>query len=520
MNKQTIVRSVLMLFASLLTAANVLAQTTVGSSFKYQGQLKLSGSPVNDTADFEFTLWDADVGGTMIGSTVMVNNVLIVDGIFTVELNFGTDAFEGDARWLDIAVASPSGSALTTLVPRQELTATPYAQSLRPGAHISGPFPGGLFEGVVTVSVEGGGTALVGRGDAPNSAAIAGVNSAGGQLVAGALADGDRAVYGFSANGWSGYFEQGNAYFGSSVGIGTDSIANLLTVNGNADFTGDVGIGTNTPDNALTVAGNADFTGRVGIGTHAPETPLAILANGATSAVGITQNSAFVGGAATMEFTTQDAAGNQATRILMRGGADHGDIEFYRGASEAETETMRIAADGNVGIGTADPKMQLHNAGDYYGKGHVWLHAFEGDGSSGTAYVQARDDSGTADIALRLRTQQEGQALDAMNITPNGNVGVGIPDDPTARLDVNGMVRSRSGGIMFPDGTVQGSAAGPTKYIVTTRGNRQSFGAPAAHCPQGWTIVDSWAYDTAFHVNAGNFSYNTWTQTLCSCDCP
>ena len=79
--------------------------------------------------------------------------------------------------------------------------------------------------------------------------------------------------------------------------------------------------------------------GNVGIGTSSPSQPLTILGNGATNPVGITQNTA-VGGGSTMELTTADGSGNQATRFLIRGASNNSDFQFYEGSSGSETVLM------------------------------------------------------------------------------------------------------------------------------------------------------------------------------------
>lgn len=121
----------------VLTAGKAaVAQVALGSEFTYQGQLRIGGTLVNDTADFEFTLWDADSAGNLIGGVVTANNVDVVDGVFTVDLDFGVMAFNGDARWLEVDVRSPAGiGGFTTLEPRQPLSAAPYALQTR-GLHV------------------------------------------------------------------------------------------------------------------------------------------------------------------------------------------------------------------------------------------------------------------------------------------------------------------------------------------------------------------------------------------------
>lgn len=98
----------------------------VGTAFTYQGRLIKDGNPVDGTCDFGFTLWDS-LGFEPIAFQSKPG-VIVTDGLFTVELDFGAGAFQGDARWLEITVRCPAGTGFyTPLSPHQELTAAPYA---------------------------------------------------------------------------------------------------------------------------------------------------------------------------------------------------------------------------------------------------------------------------------------------------------------------------------------------------------------------------------------------------------
>ena len=114
------------------------------TSFTYQGRLMDTESPANGLYDFRFQLYDSSDpdAKTQTGPTVNLEKVNVTEGYFTVNLDFGENAFTGQKRWLQIAVTqTDSGLPMTTLNPRQPIKPTPYAISAQT---VSNPFEGHL----------------------------------------------------------------------------------------------------------------------------------------------------------------------------------------------------------------------------------------------------------------------------------------------------------------------------------------------------------------------------------------
>ena len=238
----------------------------MGTAFTYQGQLKESAVPVNDTADFEFTLWDASSNGTQIGSDG-VSGVDVVDGLFTVVLDFGGGQFAGDARWLQIAVKGSGDPGFTTLSPRQELTPTPHAIY----AESAGSFPGGIG----------------GSGTAGYLAKFVGSNGIGDSVIyesggnVGIGTDNPRVLlevrYPDAQGGAIGLYEVDTpvAILGDGAGAlekgilqlyeGGDEIIRLFAWSAGPSWinAGNVGIGTTNPAYKLDVSGDIRATGTI-----------------------------------------------------------------------------------------------------------------------------------------------------------------------------------------------------------------------------------------------------------------
>ena len=337
-------------------------QALLGTAFTYQGQLKKDGSPVSGNCDFQFSLWDAGDGGTQIGTTLTRTNVLLSNGFFTIpDLDFGSGAFQGEARWLEIAVRCAGDTNYTPLTPRQTLTPAPYALAL-PGLwtqqnatspNLIGGYSGNsVAAGVMGATVGGGGASgfvnrvtdnygTVGGGasnQAGNYAVVAGgwANSAGGRYAAVSGGYGNAAGSDYAAVGGGqtntaggdyatvggGWFNAATAAFATIAGGGpSDPLFPSNTNNRVTDNYGVVGggggnragDGDDNPTNAnyATVGGGRGNTAggqyaTVGGGSYNT-------ASGGVSTVGGGEGNTASGANATIGGGYQNAAGSGAT---------------------------------------------------------------------------------------------------------------------------------------------------------------------------------------------------------------
>jgi hypothetical protein len=130
MDKRLFIRNryFLMLLIPLVGLVNESVVLAQGAAFTYQGRLTDSVMPANGNYDMQFKLFDTQtVGtGTQQGATITIATVLVTNGIFKAQLDFGALVFDGSVRFLEIGVRPSSASAYTTLAPRQAVTSTPY----------------------------------------------------------------------------------------------------------------------------------------------------------------------------------------------------------------------------------------------------------------------------------------------------------------------------------------------------------------------------------------------------------
>ncbi len=115
------------LFAIVFIVAAVSSTLGQTTEFSYQGQLESASAPANGSFDFEFVLFDSASGGAQSSPVLPRSNVSVVNGTFSVTLDFGTGGFPGASRYLEIRVRQAGGGSFTTLGPRQVVGGTPYA---------------------------------------------------------------------------------------------------------------------------------------------------------------------------------------------------------------------------------------------------------------------------------------------------------------------------------------------------------------------------------------------------------
>ena len=116
--------------AAVSAPRGAIAGTPIPITFTYQGSLNDGVTPATGLFDFRFGIYDAATGGTEVGAQ-FVEDLQVVNGVFTVELDFGAPAFAlTETRWLEIGVRPGTSRDPHVLLPRQKLTAAPYALSM------------------------------------------------------------------------------------------------------------------------------------------------------------------------------------------------------------------------------------------------------------------------------------------------------------------------------------------------------------------------------------------------------
>jgi hypothetical protein len=122
--------TILVLALSLMVwQAEVSKAEPMSTAFTYQGRLMDANGQADGVYDLQFALFtDPNLSSSQIGPAIVVNDIDIIDGYFTIELDFGNKVFGGDARWLEIGIRPwNSEERYTLLSPQQEVTPTPYA---------------------------------------------------------------------------------------------------------------------------------------------------------------------------------------------------------------------------------------------------------------------------------------------------------------------------------------------------------------------------------------------------------
>ncbi len=461
----------------------VLAGGMAEAYFTYQGQLKEAGVPVNGAISVMFTLYNAPELGDQIGAAYWpLEGVEVLNGLFSVEVDvitFGPDAFNGDPRWLQIAV--DNGGGWVDLSPRQPITPAPYAlyayDSLGGGGGDSIWSASGAdiyyIDGLVGVGTEypwaqmtvignaeveeavyvensgngvsavlGGMSAavegnadvgevsvsgVVGRTDSMDRAGVYGANySFGSGICAG--------VWGYTPNpnGYAGYFD-GRGYFTDEVGVGRIPTTKL-------DVAGTVRMDgfllTDSPMAGYVLTADSTGEGSWQPGGGGGNSYWTIDGEGINYQAGHVGIGADSTGLAGLNVTT----GGQQAIHAHNSNASAQTFALYAEADSTLARTIfgRATAPSGATVGV----FGWSNSPDGYG---VFGRASAESGAGVGVHGESSSPNGFAGYF-------EGRGYFS------GNVGIGTTT-PGSPLTVNGPIESTSGGVKFPDGTTQTSAA-------------------------------------------------------------
>ncbi|MGZ3788078.1 MAG: tail fiber domain-containing protein [Bacteriovorax sp.] len=260
---------------------------------------------------------------------------------------------------------------------------------------------------------------------------------------------------------------------------------------------GNVGIGTSAPGSKLSIAGAGGIADGLSISSSGTNGPVINLVAGAN---------------------TPDAG------MLLFGDTTPWKFHFARKSDSGATKFMTIdSSSGNVGIGTGSPTYKL----DVNGQGNIGTASANvlkvtgigsgyADVTNGVATIYSENTSGSGGNVLKVGSAYAPLGL---IVKDNGNVGIGTTS-PGQKLSVTGTIESTSGGIKFPDGTIQASSASNPSWGSIT-GKPFNWSGQGGQPTWLWGSNDGANYyvwnPSNFNVNsvggytsAGLLKWNTW----------
>lgn len=291
---------------------------------------------------------------------------------------------------------------------------------------------------------------------------------------------------------------------GSNIGVGTTNPTSQLQIYGNSNMLGlRSNLGSQIYNLGVTSSGSGDFliddttasarritiqasTGNIGIGSATPLQTLHVYGSNAridastgeglylfraggnandvrlnTSRGSIAAPTTSASGdlAGQLHFQVYDGAAYQDRAMvsaIVDGTVSAGNtptaLRFSTGTT-TQTEYMRITSSGNVGINTTNNSYRIEVNGTSGFDNWMYINPSVGISVQGSGTLNLGGTGETS--AISFNTTGGGSK---MYINSSGSVGIGSTS-PSTTLDVNGTIRSASGGFKFPDGTTQTTAA-------------------------------------------------------------
>ena len=390
------------------------SQTT---AFTYQGRLNDGPNSANGTYLLKFSLFDSASAGSQVGSTISDVEAVAVNGIFTIELDFGEAVFfGGQDLYVEIAVRRNVGESYVTLTPRQPLASAPYAVKSRLAQDAFDSYRLGGVDAFRYIKDDNSALSDA-RDPLPGS----------GSYIQNGSSEQPSSEFNISGSGKAASFDAASHF---SVG-GTQILrteANGTLKVGSEAGTNNTGasntfVGSSAGQNNPAGFENSFFGAQAGMNT----------ATARNSFFGFSSGKATNSGSNNSFFGHESGVSNL-----------DGDANSFVGRSAGSGNT---SGDQNTFVGAFSGVVNTTGSG-------ITLLGTLTDVPLGSNLVNA-----TAIGANAVVAQSNSVVLGS-----NANVGIGT-STPQSKLTVVGLIETTTGGVKFPDGTTQTSAFATTSAI-------------------------------------------------------